>query len=297
MDGSAVPLYLKHNDLPNGVGTNIPLELCQMINHHVPNQTLGAQMVRGIWTIWLKSTRAKKFIMEHVKVLTINHVDVDIHDRYPSTKNIPNEKILFKDLPLHVRDSEILEFLHGQPGVSVRSKIISSRIRDSDNKLSPFYSGDRFVYVKGNFSPVLHTSAMVNFNKCRVFHKSQEKACDRCKQSSHTTAETEKCEAFYNDSQNIIAFRSPKNVLCNYYPSPIKMFDKEFPTVEHAYQWRFLKYIGMDDHAQQIMETSSPAEAKEIASSIPRQLHTDWHAIKVCVMRDVHSSNPHLLTV
>ena len=35
------------------------------------------------------------------------------------------------------------------------------------------------------------------------------------------------------------------------------------------------------------METHSPAEAKEIASSIPRQLHIDWHAIKVCVMRDI----------
>ena len=272
MDGSAVPLYMKHNDLPNSIGTNIALELCQMINHYVPDQTLGAQLVRGIWTIWLKSTRAKQFIMTHVKVLTINYVDVDIHDRYPSTKIIPNEKILFKDLPLHVKDSDIIEFLHGQPGVNVRSKVISSRIRGSDNKLTPFYSGDRFVYVKGNFSPVLHATASINFNKCRVFHKAQEKACERCKQISHSTADTDKCDAFCNDCNDIIAFRSPKHVLCNYYPSHIKVFDMEFPTVEHAYQWRFLKYIGMDEHAQQIMETHSPAKAKEIATRESRLL-------------------------
>ena len=47
MDGTAVPLYIKHNDLPSGVGTNIPLELCRMFNVHIPDQTLGAQLVKG----------------------------------------------------------------------------------------------------------------------------------------------------------------------------------------------------------------------------------------------------------
>ena len=282
-----VPIYVKHNDLPSGIGAIIPLELCQIINLHVPNQALGARLVRGIWTIWLKSIRAKQFIMERVKVLCINYVDIDIHDRYPSTKIIPNEKILFKDLPLNVSDNDILNFLNDQPDMQVKSKVIASRIRDYDNKLTPFYTGDRFVYVKGKFPRALPNNAMVNFNKCRVWHKSQEKACIRCRKFDHATTETDKCDAFSDDSNNIIAFRSPKHVLCNYYQSDIKVFGMEFPSVEHAFQWRFLKYVGMDEHAQEVLDTSSPAEAKEIASSIPRQLHKDWHAVKVCAMREI----------
>ena len=175
MDGTAVPLYIKHNDLPSGVGTNIPLELCRMFNVHIPDQTLGAQLVKGIWTIWVKSNRAQQFIMDHVKVLRINYIDVDIYDQYPSHRNIPNKKILFKDLPLHVRDGEILDFFSNQPGINVRSKVIASRIRDDSNSLTPFSSGDRFVFVKGKFSPALHRNALVNYSKCRIWHTKKGK--------------------------------------------------------------------------------------------------------------------------
>ena len=287
MDGTAVPLYIKHNDLPNGVGTTIPLELCRMFNVHIPDQTLGAQLIKGIWTIWVKSIRAKQFIMEQVKVLCINYIDVDIYDKYPSLQNIPNEKILFKDLPLHVKDSEILDFLSKQPGINVRSKVIASRIRDDSNRLTPFYSGDRFVFVKGKFTPALHRNALVNNNKCRIWHKTQEEACERCRNFDHVTHDTDKCDAFTEDSNDVIAFRSPKHVLCNYYPAYIKVYDMVFHSVEQAYQWRFLKYIGMEEQAQLVLDTRSAAHAKEIASSIPRQLHKDWHAIKLCVMKDI----------
>ena len=153
--------------------------------------------------------------------------------------------------------------------------------------MTPFYSGDRFVFVKGKFSPALHRNALVNYNKCRIWHKTQEEACERCRSSDHVTNDTDKCSAFSDDSDSIIAFRSPKHVLCNYYPAHIKVYDTMFYSVEQAYQWRFLKYIGMEEQAQQVLDTRSPAEAKEIASSIPRQLHKDWHSIKLCVMRDI----------
>ena len=64
----------------------------------------------------------------------------------------------------------------------------------------------------------------------------------------------------------------------------MRIFDNEFTSSEHAYQWRFLKYIGMDDLAQEVLESPSAVEAKEIASRAPRDIHNNWHAIKVCVM-------------
>ena len=61
----------------------------------------------------------------------------------------------------------------------------------------------------------------------------------------------------------------------------------EFRPAEHAYQWRFMKYIRMDGYALEILDAETPAEAKEIASRIPRYLHRDCHKIKITVMREI----------
>ena len=61
----------------------------------------------------------------------------------------------------------------------------------------------------------------------------------------------------------------------------------EFRSDEHAYQWCFIKYIRMEEHALDILDVETPAEAKEIASRIPRYLHRDCHKIKLTVMREI----------
>ena len=61
----------------------------------------------------------------------------------------------------------------------------------------------------------------------------------------------------------------------------------EFRSDEHAYQWCFIKYIRMDEHTLEILDAETPAEAKEIASRIPRYLQRDWHKIKLTVMREI----------
>ena len=102
----------------------------------------------------------------------------------------------------------------------------------------------------------------------------------------HLTSETEKCAAFVEDP-DVITIRSPQYVLCNFYPSPRKVFETEFASSEHAYQWRFIKHVGEDDLAREVIESSSPTEAKAIASRVPRHLHQNWHSIKLCVMKDI----------
>ena len=82
------------------------------------------------------------------------------HDTYPVSKPIPNEKVLFRDLPQYVSNNAILEFLNDQPGIHVKSGIIFSRLRDSENKLTPYCSGDRFVYVRGNMSQAIQSSTI-----------------------------------------------------------------------------------------------------------------------------------------
>ena len=67
----------------------------------------------------------------------------------------------------------------------------------------------------------------------------------------------------------------------------MRMFDNEFSSSEQAYQWRYLKYIGMDELAQEVLEASSAKEAMDIASRAPRDKRNNWNSIKVCVMRQI----------
>ena len=69
--------------------------------------------------------------------------------------------------------------------------------------------------------------------------------------------------------ENVITIKSPQFVLCNYFPCRIRIFDNKFSSSEQAYQWCYLKYIGMDELAQEVLDASSEKEAKDIASRAP----------------------------
>ena len=94
-----VPIYIKNGDLPNQAGKNTHLNHCQIFNQHVPDQTIGAQLVHGIWSIWIKHRRARDYMTNTVKMIELEGRSIEIHDLYPTSKIIPNEKIFFKDLP------------------------------------------------------------------------------------------------------------------------------------------------------------------------------------------------------
>ena len=152
--------------------------------------------------------------------------------------------------------------------------MITARFRDQTNKLTPYFTGDRFVFVKGKMTKALHHSALINYAKCRIWHKSQEVACRRCRHIEHLSTNLKQCNAYMED-QDIVTIRSPNCVISNYFSTHIKVFDQAFRSSEHAYQWRFLKYIGLDDLAENVLGAKTPADAKAIASRVPMEFHKD----------------------
>ena len=117
-------------------------------------------------------------------------------------------------------------------------------------------------------------------------------ACQRCRRLGHHTSETDKCDAYIEDPE-VITIRSPQCVLCNYYPSPLKVFGTEFATSEHAYQWRVSKHIGEDSLTHEVLKSSSPSDAKSVSPRVPRHLHKNWHSIKMCVVKDILHAKAH----
>ena len=102
----------------------------------------------------------------------------------------------------------------------------------------------------------------------------------------HLASDLSKCPAYIEDN-DVIAIRSPNCIYNNYYICKITVFYMDFLSSEHAYQWRFAKYVGINELASEILMASLPSDAKQIASRIPRHLHNNWHSIKICIMKQI----------
>ena len=138
------PFYIRHSDLiieQENASFNA-LELCSICDHHVPRQIIGAQYTNGIWALSMRTQDARAFMLNDVKELDFSKKKVELYDKYPTSKIVPNEKILFKDFPFSVSDNELLDYLNNQPGIHVKTGMIAGRLRDKSNKLTQFLSGD-----------------------------------------------------------------------------------------------------------------------------------------------------------
>ena len=283
------PVYIVHADLSLDLDMrDIPLMLCEAMNKHVHGRVACAQKRDGIWFIWVKSEEARHYLVNTVHSILINNTNTQIHGAYPVVQTrYPNEKIMFRDLPFDVPDAHIMDYLLSQPDIQVKTRqVIQARIRNSNGDLTPYYSGDRFVYVGGGIRRALPSFCEVGNYPCRVIHKTQVSSCTRCRYVGHTSTNITSCDA-YCDQQDIYTIRSPQNILCNFYSCKVNIYNHDFHSSEQAYQWKFASHIGRDDLANEILLTQTPSKAKEIASRIPRHLHGNWHAIKLDVMYEI----------
>ena len=106
------------------------------------------------------------------------------------------------------------------PDMNVHTRcLIPVRLRNINRELTPYLSGDRFLYVRGDFRRVLLSKISINNNKVRVLHYAQDSACSRCRYLGYTASDVDACDGF-SDDPNIVTIRSAKNVLSNYYHLP-----------------------------------------------------------------------------
>lgn len=92
---------------------------------------------------------------------------------------------------------------------------------------------------------------------------------------------------FNKETDDAIYFYTPEYyVFDNFSAFSIKIWDREFITSEHAYQWK--KYAdSYQDIAQQILEAKSPNDAKKIADLNKDKLNEKWHEKKVSFMEEI----------
>ena len=115
------PVFFQHKDVVKQSGTDNkanelrPYEVCVATGSVVGDRNvIGAQNVRGIWRVYLKSRECRVKLL--IKGLTLRHTRPNLFDKNPKATNISNplvavEKITIKDIPLSVANSEIADFL------------------------------------------------------------------------------------------------------------------------------------------------------------------------------------------
>ena len=153
--------------------------------------------------------------------------------------------------------------------MKVVSDVTYAKMRTEDNRKTTYKTGERFVMAHADFSPSLPgNTQMANYN-VRIWHKSQEVFCRRCKSKNHhKTSDVENCKQFRVNGDDVITFRDDCDILSNFFMSNITVFGRVFRSAEHAYQWRKCIDCLRPDLASRIMRAFTPKKAKMIAHAL-----------------------------
>ena len=191
------------------------------------------------------------------------------------------------NLPIHIPNEVIMNFFeHNYPHVVTRSNVIMARIPAPGNTLSPYFSGDRIIYAKEGFWPVLPKLLRIDGEPCKLWHKNQEIHCKRCESHEHRTIDYDNCPLYVQNPDSYV-FKSNDDPLSNFYSCKLSVFDHEWSSVEHPYQWAKMMSIGNNTLADEIVRSTSAKQAKSIANRVPFYELDDWNSKKITVMKDI----------
>ena len=76
------------------------------------------------------------------------------------------------------------------------------------------------------------------------------------------------------------------DALNNFSAHTVELWDKRFPTAEHAYQWKKYNEV-RPDIAKRILSAGCPEDAQRIAHEHKPEQPKDWHERKVGVMEEI----------
>ena len=85
---------------------------------------------------------------------------------------------------------------------------------------------------------------------------------------------------------NITTFMGEKESFSNFYPCSINVFDQQFQSAEHAYQYMKAKHHGMDDLAETIKRQQRACGTKQLAKDVIK-VQDSWKAVRVDAMRSI----------
>ena len=276
-------LYSRHTDLLHLKG-DITFHLCTAVNRVVSWQALGAQKLRGVWLIGVKSPEAKATLL-HTHLL-IEGREVMLYGENPYTMAQARsnyERVIIRGFPFWEPNTMITKFVRTMPQLDPTSDhVYFSKARNNLTKgNSSFMNGDRFIFVKPEIDPPLLEKVMIGSYECRVWYASRDLRCKRCGEA-HNTNDTQRCDYYTPPLEDVIVFNS--GPFSNFHRCDVNLGPLTFPTSEHAYQFRACEEHLRADLAEQVLKAKYPRIASQIKDQDPT---SNWNLIKYDVMREV----------
>lgn len=293
----ADPLYIRHSELQHVRG-DLRLILTRAAENIVPRCIIGAQKIRGMWYLYVSGTRARYAILQSDLIIMntkIHVLDFNPYESNTGYEDIPLEKIVFKDIPLHDMEGTnlIYQYLEERPHIKIVGDVCYSKLQGNNRRNTQYWNGDRYVMALANFSPSIPSNTQIGEYNVRVYHRSQAIFCSRCNTKNlHKTSDTDKCDAYRTDKDEVLAFRSDWNILSNFFVCNVHVFGKNFRSAEHAYQWRKCVDCLRPDLALKILKAPTPKRAKLIASQINDSELRKWNQAygHTVIMKEVLSA-------
>ena len=85
--------------------------------------------------------------------------------------------------------------------------------------------------------------------------------------------------------ERMTTFKGKHDVLSNFYPCRVHVFERTFKSSEHAYQYMKAKYYGEDRLAEEIFREHSACVVKRMAKRITTE--EEWEEEKLEIMRQI----------
>lgn len=286
MDG-CFTLYFYNHTL---VDTNVlEIEVCMAMEEVVDTSNIiGCQKIKNTWKLFLKNEITKLTIMQNG--LNIRNQKVDVFCETGQSKRADKPvKVTIKDIPISVKNESIEKCLKDL-GVTLKSLIKFARLRDTEGQLTPYINGDRFVYVEPTIldRPIPRFILIGSF-VARIFHTNQktEASCNKCLSLEHPTWQCTgklscvvcktpghlpgsiECQ-FYIDDNNAYTFGGRKDPLrfSNFDNCKFVFRDTDYSSREQAFQHQRSLASGQHDLANQILNTKTGLEAKQLSKCI-----------------------------
>ena len=168
-------------------------------------------------------------------------------------------------------------------GVHLVSSIKYGCIRDPQGQLTSYKSGDRYVYVRA-FSPPLPRQQKIGMFHCMLIHHGKE-PCLACGEAGHRVGDS-CCKAA--PTQSILAFKGYTHPLSNHFPCKLRVYEKEFNSLEQAYFYYMAREFGKHDLAARIQNCKHAGEAKRMSKDISEDdVRWEWEKNNTDVMKNL----------
>ena len=259
------PVFFKHTqlfpDLENRKRENnivSVLDVCRAAAKTIGDEHIfGAQKIRNLWRIYTTNKEFRTNLLVSgisLRTMSINLYDLNPYsNRITDVENQPDlTKITIRDVPLSYANSVIEKFFKTKyPHVNFHTDLTFSCERDEKGDLTDFRNGDRFFKTSATLDPPLDRNVTIGIWKARLFHFGQTRIkCKICGHEGHRPG-SQKCSAS-KENTNVTTVSGPANLLSNFHPTPVEIYNHVFDSREHAYVYIKAESNGLQEEADSV---------------------------------------------